>query len=219
ARLSTLFLVASVPFLLHARQARWHALIDLSLLGLLLCVVEMTRGGWLPTSGFVIAGVAAFYSNYFVATGILAAIIVTAPILDSRRPFLIRLVLAEAIVGLAAIPGILFFDPFGRERASGAVKAAAQLSYDLCSYFTFVLPLPILALILCLIVGRPKGDPIAEWRRPAAFLVALSLAYLVFIAFAPWVMFRYVSVLIPPAAMLIAAGTAWLLGRWRQVGL
>jgi 4-amino-4-deoxy-L-arabinose transferase-like glycosyltransferase len=218
-RLSALLLITSVPFLLHARQARWYSLIDLALVGLLLCAVEMRRHRWLPAAGFVVAGVVAFYSNYFVATGILAAILVAAPILDSRRPFLVRLVLAEAIVGLAAIPGILFFDPFGKEKASGVVKAAAQLWYDLCSYWTFALPLPVLALVLYLVVRRPNGDETAEWRRPAAFLVALSLAYLIFIAFGPWVMFRYVSVLVPPAAILIGVGAAWLLGRWRHVGV
>src|SRR5437867_1953071 len=41
ARLSALFLALSVPFILHARQARWYALIDVSLLGLLLSVAGM----------------------------------------------------------------------------------------------------------------------------------------------------------------------------------
>jgi 4-amino-4-deoxy-L-arabinose transferase-like glycosyltransferase len=112
ARLSALFLATSVPFLLHARQTRWYAPAFVLVCCLLLCFVAMTRGSRLAIAGFATSAALLFYTNFFVAIGLLSVLLVSAPLYKSERAFLLRLGLAYLVVLPLVLPGLFFFNSY-----------------------------------------------------------------------------------------------------------
>jgi hypothetical protein len=214
ARLSALFLTLSVPFLLHARQARWHAPAYLAFVWLLLAVAGLAAGRRLAWLSAMAAAVLLFYTNYFVAIGTLAALMLAAPVLAWDTRFLARLALALVVTAALAVPGILFFQVLGKEGALKPEQVLIYLARYSVSYFAFVLPMPVLALVAYVIV---RGD-VPGSTRPTLFLLIMSASYLVYLSFAPWQMFRYLSVLLPAGAILTAVAVDWLWRRERFVG-
>jgi len=191
ARFSALALALSTPFLLHARQARWYSLAALACAALLLCLDGLLAGRRRPSAGFVAAGLALFYANYFVAIGLLAAVAVSAFFFHPRPAERRRLALALLAVALGAVPGLAYFHVLERPGGFEPSRFAAQGLRDLVLAFAFVLPWPA---------------ALAAPRTPRArFLLALGALYLLYLALAPWLFLRYVIVLAPAAAVLTGA--------------
>lgn len=148
ARLSALFLTLSVPFLLHVRQARWYAPAYLLLVLLLSSLSGLVRGQRFAFAGFVTAGVLLFYTNYFVALGVLVALLISAPLLSWERAFLFRFLKASYLILLFILPGMSFFQVLDKKGVLTVAHVMAQFRVCQGSYFTFLLPLPMLA-VLC----------------------------------------------------------------------
>ena len=215
ARFAAFALTFSVWFLLHGRQARWHAPAYVLACVILIAVFE-TRRSIVWTVVLALAGAALFYTNYFVAICFLVAIAVASPLLMwggfSNPPgrvggpvlHFIRLGSGLAGAALLSAPGIVFFNVLGKA-GGGESSAWSQFWIYVVQFVTFLAPLPLLI--------------IAAWsdRRPATrFLFALTVATCVMLAFAPWTMFRYLTILFPVAALLTGVALASLL-RWNAV--
>jgi len=196
ARFAALAMTASVWFLLHARQARWYAPAYVLACVILLAVFECRRSiAWSVV--LALSGAALFYTNYFVAICFLVAIAVASPLIGINR----RLIAGLAGAALLSIPGVIHFNIFGKA-GGGQASAWTQFWIYVVQFLTFLAPLPLLV--------------IAAWndRRPATrFLFALAAATCVMLAFAPWTMPRYLTILFPVAALLIGVALAWLMRR------
>jgi len=194
ARFAALALATSVWFLLHGRQARWHAPAYVLACLILLGVFECRRSiGW--TIALALSGAALFYTNYFVAICFLVAIAIASPLIGIHR----KLIIGLAGAALLSLPGVIYFDIFGKPTHSQA-SAWSQFWIYAVQFVTFLGPLPLVV--------------ITAWndRRSATrFFFALVAAMCVMLAFAPWTMFRYLTILFPVAALLTGVALAWLM--------
>ncbi len=222
ARLSIAFLATSVPFLLHVRQARWHAPAYL-LIALLLIAVMSVAAGSQPAGPaksrpphrsvalFIFAATLLFYMNYFVAICAIAAIAAAAPLLARDRRFLVRMAIAIAVTVLLSIPGALYFQIFSRGASTGAAQTMSQLGF-----YVMALPVPMLAIAAWIgVTARAAGDA----RRVIAFLIAFAGFYVAAISLGPWRMFRFVTPLLPATAILSAVVAAWMMQWKRSLGI
>jgi 4-amino-4-deoxy-L-arabinose transferase-like glycosyltransferase len=217
ARLSALFLTLSVPFLLHARQARWYPPAYLLLVCLFLALARMGQGKRFASAGFVASGVLLFYTNYFIAIGVLLSLGVAAPLLQRDWPFLQRLLKASGLLVILLVPGIGFFEVLHKGGALVLGRVVTQLWAYLGSYLTFLMPAPMLLPLGYLLTQKNREPWVNDDRkRPALFLFVFSVVYLIYLALAPWMSFRYLSILLPPAVILLTLSTSWLLqlSRW-----
>jgi Dolichyl-phosphate-mannose-protein mannosyltransferase len=218
ARLSALFLSLSVPFLLHARQARWCALAYLLVVLLLLCLLGLRRGSRGALAGCVASAALLFYTNYFVAVGVLLALLGAAPLLSCERPFVKRLLAACFAIAALTFPGLAFFEVLGKQGELSRGKVLGQLLACQGMYLTFLLPLPALALLAWVLLTERAGRLAAGWRRGVSFLLAFSLLYTLYLSLAPWLFFRYLTILLPVAAVLLGLAADWVFARSRVLG-
>ena len=195
ARLSAVLLTLSVPFILHCRQARWYALAYLGCAGLLLCVFELERRPRAAAAGLAASAVLLFYSNYFVALGLAAAVCLAVPLLRPGLRSWKWLAAGLAAAALCAIPGLVFHGVFAKAGAFSLARTLDFLTAYAGAFFLFLLPLPAAALL-------PWGDPRA--RRSALFLLAVCALFLVYLSLGPWMLFRYATALLPASALLLA---------------
>ena len=219
ARLSALYMALSVPFLLHARQARWHSPAYLLLVILLISVLSLARGEHLSLVVLVVSGSLLFYTNYFIAIGALLALLIAAPLLEQGSRFVKNLLIAFLAIGILTLPGMIFFRVFAKGGGINVARAVTQLWGYVGSYLTFLIPLPMLGLICYLLVEKSRFGLREEWKRRVWFLLSFSLVYIVYLSLAPWAMFRYLSILIPVQAVLLGAGTSWIMRQSRLAGV
>lgn len=193
ARFAALALATSVWFFLHARQARWEAPAYVLACLILLAVFQCRRSmAW--TVVLVFAAAALFYTNYFVAICFLFAIAVASPLLGFNPPLLAGLSGAALLSG----PGVVYFHVL--EKVGGAhVRAWIPLWIYVAEFFTFVAPLALVAIA-------------AADKRPATrFLLAVTVGTCGMLAVAPWIMFRYLTILFPIAALLLGVALSRLM--------
>jgi len=205
ARFATLTLATSPWFLLQSRQARWEAPAYVLACIVLIAVFETRRSLVWPVA-ISISGAALFYTNYFVAICLLVAIAVASPMLRRDRDFLIRLACGLAGVALLSIPGVIFFHVLDKA-GGGQASVLSQFWLYLVQFMTFLVPLP-------LVVIAAFSD-----KRPATrFSLSVVLVLCVMLAFAPWSMFRYLTIAFPIAALISGVALAWIIKRNRIAG-
>lgn len=171
ARLSTVLLALSVPFLLHARQCRWHApayLLALLVLLFLLELMDMRHPGrrWAYfAGGFVTSAALLFYTNYFTAVAFLAGVVLAIPLVRPDRRFLIRMVPLVLAIGVLITPGFVYFTLYVMRRS--APTQAGLFGQQLGGYlasFCYFLVSPAVLLLLAYILVRERG---ATWLTAA----------------------------------------------------
>jgi hypothetical protein len=212
ARLSAFYLTVSVPFLLHVRQARWCAPAYCIFLCLLLSLEGIRVGRKNSCVRFVASGVLLFYTNYFVAIGLLMSVLAAVPFLSTRQFVLRKLFSSYISVALLVLPGFFLFQVLNKRKSILPSLYLRQFYRYECDYFTYIMPLPLLAVLLCLLVmRRPFVETSGAGRRPILFLLAISVLYLGYVASGPWLEFRYITVLLPIAPILLAVVTTMAL--------
>jgi 4-amino-4-deoxy-L-arabinose transferase-like glycosyltransferase len=248
ARLAALALVLSVPFLLYARQARWHGPAYLLLACLFLCLTMIRRSPRWGALGFAAFAVLLFYTNFFVAIGVLAAVAVAIPLYARDRRLLAWLAVAYALAALPSLPAIFFFNSFKEGGSTELATIYKQFRIYGAAYLTFVMPLPAIALLVYLVAtnyrkrnpsplpfspaagargapmvpsppvsrGAHQGEGEGSRRQHVLFLLAFSFAYLLYLSVGPWMMFRYLTVLLVPAAILLGVALGGVL-RWNRL--
>ena len=198
ARFSALALATSVWFFLHARQARYCSPAYVFACLILIAVIEIRRStSW--TIGLAISGALLFYTNYLLAIVYLVAIAIASPLLCAEVAFFKRLIAGLAGTVLLSLPGVVYFDVFGKPAMT--FIPWRQFAMYATQYVTFLAPLPL--LVVAAWSDRRRG---ATW-----FLFAVSLITCVILGRGPWVMFRYVTILFPVAVILIGTALTALL--------
>jgi hypothetical protein len=217
ARLSAALLGLNVVFLLHCRQARWYALAYLLVICLFYALFELERRPKAAGAALALSAALLFYTNYFVAIGLLLALCAAVPALQPDGPLRRRLALALLAAALAIAPGAIFFNILGKIGPWLADKSATFLaSYtELC--LTQILPLPMLILLVWLLARRGCGaDPIR--KRRACFLLTCVGVYVCYLALGPWMLFRYLTPALPLCAVLLAVALDGAFGMRRLWG-
>jgi 4-amino-4-deoxy-L-arabinose transferase-like glycosyltransferase len=201
ARFGVLSLVLSTPFLLHARQARYYTLAQAALLVLLIALEALPRKSrWAPAL-FAAAGLFLFYTNYFIAVGLLAAAWAAAPLLRPAKVFWKNLALATGVIALGAAPGMIYHNLLGRGGGwGGAQTVMLFLHMNLVWLFCWLLPWPVAGGLL---LAAARGGLRASASRRVYFLSAWTMLFVAYLAVAPICWFRYLCVLAPALAVLI----------------
>jgi 4-amino-4-deoxy-L-arabinose transferase-like glycosyltransferase len=115
SRYATVLLLASIPFLLHARQCRYYMLLIFFTLIQLWGYVRMTRQQANGTWMFLGGGIGLYYSWYPQAAVLLLATGVHACILHRNVRFLRRLFLSWAGIGAGTLPFFFFTQAWSRD--------------------------------------------------------------------------------------------------------
>lgn len=223
ARLSALLLTVAVPFLLESRQARSYGLAFPCVPLLMLSLCWMARGQRRGFIGLVAAVTLLFYDNYFVAIGLGITLPAVALACSPRWQFLKRLTLALALSAVLVLPGVLYFllynQALGEQSPFSWVRVLASLKVYSYYYVTYLLPLPIVVLLVYLVVRRKEPELAGERWRWAVSLLGGTVLFSLYLCVAPWQNIRYQMLLLPLSAILLALTVAWL---WRlrpSVGL
>jgi hypothetical protein len=155
-----------------------------------------------------------FYTNYFTAVGLLLALTVAAPLYDCTWPFFRRLAAAGLLTAALVLPGVAYFHVLGKAHPLHFAGFVGQLGEYAAWFVTFLLPLPVLLLLLA--VRLKDWQPAdAAANRAVHFLAALCAVYLLYLPLAPWDHFRYLAVLLPLTAVLLGWVTFRVL-RWSR---
>jgi 4-amino-4-deoxy-L-arabinose transferase-like glycosyltransferase len=211
-------LATCVPFLLHARQARYYALAMLAMLLMLFGfqqLVEKNRNGAFPIA---LALTVLFYSNYVIVPGsVLGLLAAGALLLRSDRNSAVALLLAIAGFGVLALPWLLYAG-FGEQAATlSTQRVLPNLVYYLSEIHFHVVPWVVFALPLFALVNRSSrmSQPTPAARRGREIELAIGLivlAQLLVLSLSPFRFFRYLTPLLPLLTLVAAA----VLHRWLQ---
>lgn len=211
AAAAVLLTLASVPWLLHARQARWYALAALCALWLWWAYEEWLDGRPRARVHAVAAATALFHANFLVFCAVAGGVVLHFFVSEARRRAPARGdARAAAALFLLLAPGMAYFSVFARAGGAGGVPVsrwgnAAELLWGLDAH---VLPGLVLA-----------AAGFAAWRRPRVRRpLALFAGGVGLLVLAPHFFFRYLVVFIPLAAHLAAEAGAALGARGAAVG-
>jgi hypothetical protein len=220
ARWSALFLSLSVPFLLYARQCRWYGVAYPLLVCLFLCVLALARerkGAW---SGLVISAVLLWYTNFFLAAGLLVALAAAAPVYRWERRFLIRFGLGLAAIGIFTLPSFVIFSSIGSGVRFEWARTMSYLAEYASEYFVFLVPLPIAAILVYAVAARGEILGLCgQWRRTALFLITFCICFVLVLSTGPFAFFRYLNPLLPITSILLALGVSYLAGKNFWIGM
>jgi hypothetical protein len=200
--------LASVPWLLHARQCRWYALAALCALYLWWAYEEFLTSRPRARLHLVVSSVALFHANFLVFFAVAGGVAVhfLAAHARTRRPERADMRAAAAVFFLLA-PAMQYFAVLSRAGGAGGVPVSrlgnlSELAWGLDAH---VFPLFAAAAAAWAARRAPR------LRRPLALLAGgVSLLVL-----APHFFFRYLVVFIPLAAHLTAEVGAFLGARRR----
>jgi len=209
--LTTLFLyVTCVPFLLHARQCRYYAILMLAQVWLLFGLHQLLRGR--SAAGVVNVALAVaveFYSNYIVLPSNVAALALVGLLTWRSRPWVLRqLVVSGAIAAVLATPWLLYVDATRQVSILNWTRFADTLVYYLGEIHFHILPLFILLVptlsprVRRSLFGAGSDDADAGRREILLFIVAGMVIQLLVMSPAPVVFFRYLTPLVPSLMLL-----------------
>ncbi len=226
ARIATVVFLTSVPFLIHARQARWYAPAIAATLWVLYAYLKLQKKEKTATVQIVLASLFLFHINYlvFVATGAGILVHLMYCVLARReRPATRALAIAAGVTLTLDVPWLLltgtstrathvepYLSPF-HERVAPALEALVVYTNG------YVFPL-LLAPVVLWILARRANDPRDVPRQSVALLVLLVLGTFVVLMVLPWMYFRYLVGLLPVFAMLLAVVVWEVWKRQRVLG-
>ncbi len=210
ARIATVILGTSIPFLLHARQARWYVLAVITSIWVLHAYTRMRERKRSSAMQIVGSSLLLFHSSYltFLATASGIAFHYLYCLLRKRpRPSIRALLAATASLLLLILPWVVFTEGWSKPNAfeASSLPLFQRMLFVGGKTATFVnsylFPV-VLAPVLALAIWR-SGAGRQQQTRDNLFLllfVALSTVLLMFLL--PWFYFRYLIGLVPVCAML-----------------
>ncbi|MBI5597387.1 MAG: hypothetical protein HY928_14940 [Elusimicrobia bacterium] len=204
--------LASVPWLLHARQCRWYAAAALLSLYLWWAYEEFLDGRPRARLHLVAAAFLLFHATFLVLFAVAGGVALHFLVCEARRRRPARADLrAAAAAFLALAPGFAYFRVFARAGGAGGVPVSRleNLRELVGGLDSQVFPLLLAAVAVWAALRTPR------MRRPLALLGG-GLAVLVL---APHFFFRYLVVFIPLASHLAAETLGVLCPRPVAAGL
>lgn len=219
ARVSAFVLALSVPFLLHSRQARWHSPACLFALSSLWFLAGLERGRRFSAAGLVLSGALLFYTNYFTAIAFLSAILCAALIIYQDASFRRKLLLSGLACAVLCVPGLILHQVLDKPAGFKPEIMVGHFMFYMGSLCTFILPLPVIALMIRLSqTVSPQDVQAREFGKNIRFLLLLSLLYILVLSLGPWRFFRYLAPLFGVAALMTAAAVVWVYERHKVLG-
>lgn len=190
SRYATLLLLASVPFLLHARQCRYYMLLTLFTMIHVWGYVRLTRqargSAWL----FLAGGIGLYHSFFPQLLASTIAMAVHALLFHRNRTFLFRFALYSGVVGAVSLPFFIYTRAWSRNYARVGYgfdnwwRYLATLRAYLLQVHVYCWP----ALLALPLVWKQQSRKDAPWRAIGRVtLIILALLWLVAMAAPPTV--------------------------------
>jgi hypothetical protein len=236
ARLATVFLICSAPFLLWNRQCHWYGPVILFSILIALTYLKFFETPNIKTgAAFVLASSGLFYSNFMYLPGMTLALVVYT-LWQGDKKDLIRLIHCEIAILLIAAPWIVY--PLRVFRQSthclfpGLSMGAGAVWHNFTIYFwkinTFFMPFIALLsiwLVSYLVWGRGKtneinkSNPEIPDKRKLVLLIVVSLLLtaLPFYPY-PWALIRWLMPSLPFYLLLTAIVVNKIIGYQKIVG-
>lgn len=206
-------LTANVQFLLFARQCRYHALLALGVVLMMLAWRRIGRkAGWLL---FALAGALLFHSNYLAFFPTITAFWLYAILWQRQRKTLVPLAVATALVAAIGLGWMLYANVFqsvgGQLPRKDLLLCLSWLKAYAGRVGRWMIPFVFVAGILALLAKKQIPG-----RRLVILSILILFAHLLFIPLAaPALVLRYAAGVFPVAAILIASMLA-ALWRWKK---
>jgi hypothetical protein len=205
ARLSSLFLALSVPFILHSRQCRYYAL---GAFFVLLCIYVF-RAKWqtraLPAAIFISALVLLFHTNYLLFFSFSFSLSLAAIIFYRDKLPLARSIVLTLIVFVLVFPCVFMFS---LSQQSGFLNhPGAFLRANIRDLFAFMIPLPIFLVVMWRliqsIIRKIGGSSMGADERFVLFLSLVIILNIALLSLTPWRFHRYLIHLYPLSSIVL----------------
>lgn len=217
---AVLLYATCVPFLLHARQSRYYAVVMFAQLWILFGLHRSSVAPSLRSAAHVTGGlVAIFYSNYVLLPGNVLGLGLAGVLFARRDPRILSWLFVSGIAALMlAAPWLVYAHPAGQLALLGLENFGSYLVYYLGEIHYHVISVGVLLLPL-LVYAFERWSPRAlcgvsqesrriweapEGRELRVAIISLAVGQLVFLGFAPDRFFRYITPLIPLLLLLAA---------------
>lgn len=223
ARVATLFLVTSVPFLLHMRQCRYYApTLFFSLWTAWAYWRSLREQRWAGLE-LMAALVLLFHTDHGVFAATLAALglhfALSRPLASQRNQGLAFLV----ALGFLTVPWIIYLQSGQHHRAFSGLEIRHHLEFYFRQVNRFVVPIVFWTLLLAFTKTSPRaffGDSDPAIHRALSLVGCLLGVGFLFLIFIPEQRhFRYLIFLLPWVYLLQAKGVAYLFQRRRVLGI
>jgi hypothetical protein len=223
ARVGSVLLLLSVPFLLLMRQDRYYALAALFTLVTLDAYQQLRAGRAWDVPYFIAASVLLYHSHYGAFFPTMAALVVNWVLWrPAGRPR--RFLLALAVSGALVSPWALFMRVLERGQAFRLDRFLGSLGQYLVNITGWVFPVVVAAMLWIAWLRRSKGGALtlnqaqADFCQLATLVVVTNVLVLSANAAFDWVFFRYIVHLIPLLVAMLAIAVVLVLERWWLVG-
>jgi len=191
ARFSTIIFVTSLPFLLHARQARWYALAIIAVIWMLYAYLKLRKGERWGMLHLSLSSIMLFHSNFIVLLGVGSGIAVHylgGLFFHCKRPLYVE---AWNKSNVFEEYSLLFTDRFK--------LFFVQYGTYINSYFFPIIFFPLFFLRTKKSIWNGAGI-----GRDDFFLLLLVVcATVLTLSILPWIYFRYLIGLVPVFALLL----------------
>jgi hypothetical protein len=221
AMAAMLLYVTCVPFLLHARQCRYYAILMLAQIWLMWGYHRILEGSRVNGAIQVALGLAIqFYCNYMVLPGNLLGMGLASLMLCRRHPGLIKST-AAAIAGTALLAAPwLVYSATGRQLKSlELLDFQNKAAFHLAKINDHIFPLALL-LIPLLLAGvrlfRTRCHKAASPHAITSLLWLLLASQLLCLSILPFKYFRYMTPMIP---VIVILGAGILMVRLKPIWL
>jgi hypothetical protein len=223
ARVGSVLLLLSVPFLLLMRQDRYYALAAFFTLLTLDAYLQLRAGKPRAVPYFILSSVLLYHSHYGAFFPTMAALAVHWAVCRPAGQvwrFLPALVVSGALV----VPWALFMRVLARGQTFRLDRFLGHLGQYVVNITGWVLPVLVAVILWIAWLRRSKGGALALNQAQASFCQLATLVILVNIlvlsanAAFDWVFFRYIVHLIPLLVAMLAIVVVLVLERWPLVG-
>jgi len=224
--LASLFLLLSVPFLLHARQCKYFAFAALFTVGTLDAYLRLRQrhtASW-AVPYFISAAFCLFQSNFGAFLPLMAALglhfLLTGPDTNNVK----RMALAVGTVGILVLPWAIYLQTWARGRfVFDIYRFSGHLVHYVVYITGWVFPWPLVLWFAYRYwrPGRPRrlfhlgtGEDSVVSLYVGVILITILFLSVAFI----WMYFSYIVQLVPLLAALMALAVCHIIDRVRPLG-
>ena len=206
---ATLLYVTNVPFLLHARQCRYYALIIFAQIWMIYGYQQLTKEkSRKSVIHLTLALTVQFYCNYIVVPGnILSLYLAALFIFRRRRHLLWELSTCLIIFAIFITPWLVYAQPWHQTRRIGLQNFGDNFIYYLSSINFYIVPLALFIIPLIVYCGNRSGLYVSNAHLSSVedtefLLLALIPIHILLLCVTPGSYFRYITPLIPVLILL-----------------
>ena len=206
---ATLLYVTNVPFLLHARQCRYYALIIFAQIWMIYGYQQLTKEKYRKgVIHITIALTVQFYCNYIVVPGnILSLYLAALLIFRTHRHLLRALSTCIIIFAILIAPWLIYAQPWDQTSRIGLQNFGENFIYYLSSIHFYIVPLALFIIPLIVYCANRSGLYASDVHHSPVkdteiLLWVLIPIHILLLCVTPGGYFRYITPLIPVLILL-----------------